>query len=40
MTVKEMIEKYNISDVYVVVGDLHAYGTGFITSQLSREIGD
>ena len=39
-TVKEMIEKYNISDVYVVIGDLHAYGTGFITSQLSRQIGD
>lgn len=39
-TVKEMIEKHNIRDVYVVVGDLHSYSSDFILKQLSGQLGD
>ena len=39
-TVKEMIEKHNIKDVYVVVGDLHSYSSNFLLTQLSSELGD
>jgi len=39
-TVAEMIEKYNITDVYVIVGDLHSYGSSFITYDLSDQLGD
>lgn len=39
-TVKEMIEKYNISDVYVVIGDLHSYDNDLILSQVSSQLGD
>ncbi|MCQ2511971.1 MAG: DHHW family protein [Lachnospiraceae bacterium] len=39
-TVKEMIEHYNISDVYVVIGDLHAYDNEYILYQLSSQLGD
>ncbi len=39
-TVAEMIEKYNITDVYVVVGDLHSYNSSFLTTQLSDQLGD
>lgn len=39
-TVLEMIEKYNITDVYVVVGDLHSYSSDFILTQLSSQLGD
>ena len=39
-TVQEMIEKHGITDVYVVVGDLHSYSSDFILSQLSYQLGD
>lgn len=39
-TVQEMIEKYGITDVYVVVGDLHSYSSDFIITQLSGQLGD
>ena len=39
-TVKEMMEKYNITDVYVIVGDLHSYGSSFINYDLSDQLGD
>ena len=39
-TVKEMIQKYNITDVFVVVGDLHSYNSDFLLKQLSGQIGD
>lgn len=39
-TVKEMIEKYSISDVYVVIGDLHSYDNGFIIDEVSAQLGD
>ncbi len=39
-TVAEMIEKYDITDVYVVVGDLHSYNSSFLTTQLSEQLGD
>lgn len=39
-TVKEMIEKYQISDVYVVIGDLHSYDNDFMLYQASSQLGD
>lgn len=39
-TVKEMMEQYNITDVYVIVGDLHSYGSSFITYDLPDQLGD
>lgn len=39
-SVKEMIEKYGISDVYVVIGDVHAYNNSLILEELSYELGD
>lgn len=39
-TVAEMIEKYQIKDVYVVVGDLHSYNNEFLLYQLSGQLGD
>ena len=39
-TVAEMMEKHNITDVYVIVGDLHSYGSSFITYDLSDQLGD
>jgi len=39
-TVKEMIEKHNILDVYVVVGDLHSYASNFLLTQLAGQLGD
>lgn len=39
-TVAEMIEKYDITDVYVVIGDLHSYGSSFISYDLSDQLGD
>lgn len=39
-TVAEMMEKYDIKDVYVIVGDLHAYGSSFLTYDLSDQLGD
>ena len=34
-----MIENYNIKDVYVIVGDLHSYGSEFFTKYLYEQIG-
>jgi len=39
-SVADMIRKYNIKDVYVVVGDLHSYSSGFLITQLSDQLGD
>lgn len=39
-TVKEMIDKYKISDVYVVIGDLHSYDNDFMLYQASSQLGD
>lgn len=39
-TVKEMIENYGISDIYVVLGDVHSYNSDFILYQLSEQLGD
>lgn len=39
-SVKEMIEAYNITDVFVVVGDLHSYNSDFILGQLNSQLGD
>ena len=39
-TVKEMIEKYDISDIYVVIGDLHSYDNDFLLYQASSQLGD
>ena len=39
-TVKEMIQKYKISDVYVVIGDLHSYDNDFLLYQVSSQLGD
>ncbi len=39
-TVAEMIEKYEIKDVFVVAGDLHSYNNNFILTQLSSQLGD
>ena len=39
-TVAEMIEKYNITDVYMIVGDLHSYGSSFLTYDLPDQLGD
>ena len=39
-TVAEMMELYDITDVYVIVGDLHSYGSSFITYDLPDQLGD
>ena len=39
-TVKEMIQKYKISDVYVVIGDIHSYDNDFLLYQVSSQLGD
>lgn len=38
-TVAEMIENYNIKDIYVVVGDLHSFDSGFLTSTAKKQLG-
>ena len=38
-TVAEMIEKYNIKDIYVVVGDLHSFGSAFLTRTANEQLG-
>ena len=37
---KEMIEAYDITDVFEVVGDLHSYNSDFILGQLNTQLGD
>ncbi len=39
-TPAEMIERYHIRDVFVIVGDLHSYHNEFILRQLSSQLGD
>ena len=39
-TVAEMMGKYNITDVYMIVGDLHSYGSSFLTYDLPDQLGD
>jgi hypothetical protein len=38
-TVAEMIEKYEIRDIYVVVGDLHSFDSGFLTTDANQQLG-
>ena len=38
-TVAEMIEKYEIQDIYVVVGDLHSFESGFLTTNANQQLG-
>ncbi len=37
-TVAEMIEKYNIQDIYVVVGDLHSFNSSFILNYANEQL--
>lgn len=39
-SVAEMIEKYNIQDIYVVVGDLHSFDSGFIMTNANNQLED
>ncbi len=36
-SVSEMIEKYNITDIYVVIGDLHSFSSDFILNYANRQ---
>ena len=38
-TVAEMMEKYAIQDIYVVVGDLHSFDSSFILSSVNNQLG-
>ena len=38
-SVAEMIEMYDIQDIYVVVGDLHSFGSGFLTTSANSQLG-
>lgn len=38
-TVAEMIERYDIQDIYVVVGDLHSFTSGFLTTSANTQLG-
>ncbi len=37
-SVAEMMEKYNIQDVYVVVGDLHSFNSGFLSTSANKQL--
>lgn len=37
-TVAEMIEKYEIQDIYVVVGDLHSFDSGFLLTSANKQL--
>lgn len=37
-TVADMIEKYDIQDIYVVVGDLHSFDSSFILSNANKQL--
>lgn len=39
-SVKDMIARYGISDIYVVIGDLHSYDNDFLLVQASSQLGD
>ena len=34
-----MIEKYEIRDIYVVIGDLHSFDSGFLTTDALKQLG-
>ena len=38
-TVAEMMEKYNIQDVYVVVGNVHCFDSSFLISNANNQLG-
>jgi hypothetical protein len=38
-TVAELIEKYDIHDVYVVVGAIHSFNSSFLLSDLNKSLG-
>ena len=38
-SVAQMIEKYEIQDIYVVVGDLHSFDSSFIISSANKQLG-
>lgn len=38
-SVAEMIEKYNIQDIYVIVANFHSFNSGFITSSVNSHLG-
>ena len=38
-SIAEMIEKYNIQDIYVVVADFHTFKSGFILTDAVRDLG-
>ena len=38
-TVAEMIEKYEIQDIYVVVGNVHCFDSGFLISNANSQLG-
>ena len=37
-TVAELIEKYNIQDIYVVVGDLHSFDSSFLLNYANQQL--
>ena len=38
-TVAEMIEKYDIHDIYVIVADFHSFNSGFLISTANKQLG-
>ena len=38
-SVAAMIEKHNIQDIYVVVGDLHSFDSGFLLTSANQQLG-
>jgi len=38
-SVSKLIEKYNIQDIYVVIGDIHSFNSGFIINSVKEQIG-
>lgn len=38
-TVAQLIEKYQIQDIYVVIGDLHSFDSGFLLSTAKNQLG-
>ena len=37
-SVADMIEKYDITDIYVVVGDLHSFDSGFLITSMNTQL--
>lgn len=38
-TVAEMIAKYEIQDIYIIVGDIHSFDSGFLIRQVNEQLG-